>query len=63
MRIKTYNKRKKNQIKKQRLIIKTSPLLDKISIDFGKIKSNPFGDLEEEYIKFSKEIEETVVTI
>ncbi len=60
MRIKTYNKRKKKQIENQRLIIKTSPLLDKINKDFGKINSIPFGDREEEYLKFAKEIEEAV---
>lgn len=60
MRIKTYNKRKKKQIENRGLIIKTSPLLDKIGKDFGKIKSNPFGDREEEYLKFAKEIEEVV---
>lgn len=59
MRIKTYNKRKKKQIENRRLVI-TSPLLNKISKDFGKIKSIPFGDREEEYLKFAKEIEEAV---
>lgn len=60
MRIKTYNKRKKKQIEKRRLVIKTSPLLDKISKDFGKINFNSFGDREEEYLKFAKEIKEAV---